>query len=77
MKKEKFQFYISTAISGIFITMFISSLVTYLALTDLSIFFDVWPKNWFYASLVAFPAILYVRPLAIKITSKLTDLIYR
>ena len=65
----------STAISGIFITMFISSLVTYLALTDFSIFFDVWPKNWFYASLVAFPAILFVRPLAIKITSKLIDLI--
>ena len=40
MKKEKFQLYVSTAISGIFITMFISSLVTYLALTDLSIFFD-------------------------------------
>ena len=77
MKKEKFQLYISTAISGIFITMFISSLVTYLALTDLAIFFDVWPKNWFYACLVSFPAILYVRPLAIKITSKLTDLIYR
>ena len=77
MKKEKFQFYISTAISGIFITMFISSLVTYLALTDLAIFFNVWSKNWFYASLVAFPAILYVRPLAIKITSKLTDLFYR
>ena len=35
MKKEKFQLYISTAISGIFITMFISSLVTYLALADL------------------------------------------
>ena len=77
MKKEKFQLYISTAISGIFITMFIISLVIYLALTDLSIFFDIWPKNWFYASLVAFPAILYVRPLAIKITSKLTDLVYR
>ena len=76
MKKEKFQFYISTAISGIFITMFISSLVTYLALVDLSIFFDIWPKNWFYASLVAFPAILFIRPLAIKITSKLTDLIF-
>ena len=77
MKKENFQLYISTAISGIFITMFISSLVTYLALTDLSIFFDVWPKNWFYASLVAFPAILFVRPIAIKITSKISSFIYK
>ena len=77
MKKENFQLYISTAISGIFITMFISSLVTYLALSDLSIFFEIWPKNWFYASLIAFPAILFVRPLAIKITIKLTDIIYK
>ena len=77
MKKEKFQLYISTAISGIFITMFISSLVTYLALSDLSIFFDVWPRNWFYASLVAFPAILFFRPLAIKMTGKLTSFIYK
>ena len=77
MQKEKFQLYISTAISVIFITMFISSLVTYLALTDLSIFFDVWPKNWFYASLIAFPIILLVRPLAIKITNKLTDIFYK
>ena len=77
MKKENFQLYISTAISGIFITMFISSLVTYLALTDLSIFFDVWPKNWFYASIVAFPAILFVRPLAIKITTILSSFIYK
>ena len=77
MQKEKFQLYISTAISGIFITMFISSLVTYSALTDLSIFFDVWPKNWFYASLIAFPIILLVRPLAIKITNKLTDIFYK
>ena len=77
MKKENFQLYISTAISGIFITMFISSLVTYLALSDLSIFFYVWPKNWFYASLVAFPAILFVRPLAIKITTILSSFIYK
>ena len=77
MQKEKFQLYISTAISGIFITMFISSLVTYLALTDLSIFFDVWPKNWFYASLIAFPVILLVRPLAIKFTNKLTYIFYK
>ena len=77
MKKEKFQLYFSTLVSGIFITMFISSLVTYLALTNLTIFFDVWPKNWFYASLVAFPAILFVRPLAIKITNKISEFIYK
>jgi hypothetical protein len=77
MKKEKFQLYLSTLISGIFITMFISSLVTYLALPDTSLFFQVWPKNWFYASLVAFPAILFVRPLAIKLTNVITNFIYK
>jgi len=77
MKKEEFQLYLSTLISGIFITMFISSLVTYLALSDTSLFLQVWPKNWFYASLVAFPAILFVRPLAIKLTAKITSYIYK
>lgn len=77
MKKEKFQLYLSTLISGIFITMFISSLVTYLALSDTSAFFQVWPTNWFYASLVAFPAILFVRPLAIKLTTVITNCIYK
>ncbi|MBL6679352.1 MAG: DUF2798 domain-containing protein [Candidatus Puniceispirillales bacterium] len=77
MKKEKFQLYLSTLISGIFITMFISSLVTYLALSDTSLFLQVWPKNWFYASLVAFPAILFVRPLAIKLTAIITNYIYK
>jgi len=48
-----------------------------LALSDTSLFFQVWPKNWFYASLVAFPAILFVRPLAIKFTTVITNFIYK
>jgi hypothetical protein len=77
MKKEKFLLYFSTLISGILITMFISSLVTYMALSDISIFFDVWPKNWFYAALVAFPTILFVRPIATKFTDVVANLLYK
>ena len=76
MKKETFTFYLTALISGILITMFISALVTYMALSDTALFFEVWPINWFYAALVAFPSILLVRPVAIKITAKLANLIY-
>ena len=63
MSKENFIFYFSTLISGILITMFISALVTYLALDDISKFFEIWPKNWCYAALIAFPTILFARPI--------------
>ena len=76
MKKETFALYLTALISGILITMFISALVTYMALSDATLFFAVWPINWFYAALVAFPTILLVRPVATKITAKIADLIY-
>ena len=76
MKKETFTLYLTALISGILITMFISALVTYMALSNIALFFEVWPLNWFYAALVAFPTILLVRPIATKITTKIANLIY-
>jgi len=76
MKKETFTLYLTALISGILITMFISALVTYMALSKTALFFEVWPVNWFYAALVAFPTILLVRPVATKITDKIANLIY-
>ena len=76
MKKETFTLYLTALISGILITMFISALVTYMALSNIALFFEVWPLNWFYAALVAFPTILLVRPVATKITTKIANLIY-
>ena len=76
MKKETFTLYLTALISGILITMFISALVTYMALSDTALFIKVWPVNWFYAALVAFPTILLVRPVATKITTKIANLIY-
>ncbi|MDC0548704.1 DUF2798 domain-containing protein [Alphaproteobacteria bacterium] len=76
MKKETFTLYLTALISGILITMFISALVTYMALSNTALFFKVWPLNWFYAALVAFPTILLVRPVATKITTKIANLIY-
>ena len=77
MKKENFTLYCSTFISGVLITMFISALVTYLAISELKFFFEAWPKNWFYAALVAFPTILFVRPIATKFTSIVANLLYK
>ena len=77
MSKENFLFYFSTLISGILITMFISALVTYLALTDIPKFFEIWPKNWGYAALVAFPTILFVRPISAKFSNVVASIIYK
>ena len=77
MKKENFTLYFSTFISGVLITMFISALVTYLAISELNFFFEVWPKNWFYAALVAFPTILFVRPISVKISNEVSNFIYK
>ena len=77
MKKENFALYFSTFISGVLITMFISALVTYLAISELKFFFYVWPKNWFYAALVAFPTILFVRPILVKISNEVSNFIYK
>ena len=76
MKKETFTLYLTALISGILITMFISALVTYMALSNTALFFEVWPVNWFYAALVAFPTIILIRPVATKITTKIANLIY-
>ena len=76
MKKETFTLYLTALISGILITMFISALVTYMALSNTALFFEFWPLNWFYAALVAFPTILLVRPVATMITTKIANLIY-
>ena len=77
MKKENFTLYCSTFISGVLITMFISALVTYLAISEINFFFEVWPKNWFYAALVAFPTILFVRPISVKISNEVSNFIYK
>ena len=77
MKKENFILYFSTFISGVLITMFISALVTYLAISDIKVFFEVWPKNWIYAALVAFPTILFVRPISVKISNEVSNFIYK
>ena len=77
MKKENFTLYFSTFISGVLITMFISALVTYLAISEINFFFEVWPKNWFYAALVAFPTILFVRPISVKISNEVSNFIYK
>jgi hypothetical protein len=77
MKKDTFTLYLTALISGILITMFISALVTYMALSDTALFIKVWPVNWFYAALVAFPTILLVRPVATKITTKIANLVYK
>jgi len=74
--KESFLFYFSTFISGILITMFISALVTFLAISDINIFFNVWPKNLLYAALAAFPVIILVRPISLKVTQKLAGIIF-
>tara|TARA_B100001564_G_scaffold353622_1_gene362890 strand:- start:1157 stop:1393 length:237 start_codon:yes stop_codon:yes gene_type:complete len=76
MTKENFTIYFSTFISGILITMFISALVTYLAISDIQFFFSVWPQNWFFAALVAFPTILFVKPISQKITQKIVNIIF-
>jgi hypothetical protein len=76
MKKNFFILYFTALISGILITMCISALVTFMAISDTDIFFQIWPKNWFYAAVVAFPTILLVRPIATKITNKIANLIY-
>ena len=76
MKKDSFVIYCSTLITAIIITMFISSIVTLITIKDPSMFLTIWPKNWFYATLVAFPTIMIIRPIAINITKKISNLFY-
>ena len=77
MKKENFMLYFSTFISGVLITMFISALVTYLAILDVKVFFEVFKKYCFYPALVAFPTILFVRPISVKVSNEVSNFIYK
>ena len=71
MQKEKIILYLSLLLTSIIVTLFISSFVTFMSLNELYIFFSVWPLNWFYAILIAFPALIIFRPICIKISEKL------
>jgi hypothetical protein len=76
MKKDTFLLCITTFITATFITMLISSCVTYMALSDTGLFWHVWPRNWMYAVIIAFPAILVIKPIAIKVGLKITGWFY-
>ena len=71
MQKETIILYLSLLLTSIVVTLFISSFVTFMSLNEKSIFFYVWPLNWFYAILIAFPALIIFRPICIKISKKL------
>ena len=70
MPKQKIILYLSTFFTAIVITMFISSFVTFMSLDQKSQFLSVWPLNWFYAILIAFPAIIVFRPICQKFSEK-------
>ena len=70
MPKQKIILYLSTFFTAIVITMFISSFVTFMSLDQKSQFLSVWPLNWFYAILIAFPAIIVFRPICQKLSEK-------
>ncbi len=71
MQKEKFILYLSLLLTSIVVTLFISSFVTFMSLNEKSVFLSVWPLNWFYAILIAFPALIIFRPICIQISKKL------
>ncbi len=68
MNKKKYITYLSSLFMSIIVTMFISSFVTFKSLVNISFFWQVWPINWFYAILIAFPAILIFRPMCLKLS---------
>ncbi len=70
MSKKNIIIYLSTLFTAIIITMFISSFVTFISLGDKSLFLSIWPLNWFYAILIAFPAIIIFRPFCQKLSEK-------
>ena len=76
MKRNLFTMLSVTLFSAILVTMFISAIVTFLSMNDRSIFFNKWTKNWLVASIVGFFAILTMRPVAIRISNLLANLIY-
>ena len=70
MNKQKYIIYLSSVFMSIVVTMFISSVVTFKSLDDLNLF-------WFYAILIAFPAIMIFRPLCQKISEFLVNLFFK
>ena len=77
MNKQKYIIYLSSVFMSIVVTMFISSVVTFKSLDDLNLFWEIWPINWFYAILIAFPAIMIFRPLGQKISEFLVNLFFK
>ena len=77
MNKQKCIIYLSSVFMSIVVTMFISSVVTFKSLDDLNLFWEIWPINWFYAILIAFPAIMIFRPLCQKISEFLVNLFFK
>ena len=77
MNKQKYIIYLSSVFMSIVVTMFISSVVTFKSLDDLNLFWEIWPINWFYARLIAFPAIMIFRPLCQKISEFLVNLFFK
>ncbi len=76
MSRSLFSLLLITLLSAILVTMFISAIVTFLSLEQKSLFFSIWPQNWLIASIVGFFAILSMRPVAIFLGQKATNLIY-
>ncbi len=76
MQRALFSLCLITLLSAILVTMFISAIVTYLSLEHKSLFFSVWPANWLVASVVGFFAIMAMRPIAVFLGQKLTNIIY-
>ena len=77
MNKQKYVIYLASIFMSIVITMFISSVVTFKSLDDLSLFWQVWPVNWFYAILIAFPAIMIFRPICQIASEKIISLLIK
>ena len=77
MNKQKYIIYLASIFMSIVITMFISSVVPFKSLDNLSLFWQVWPINWFYAILIAFPAIMIFRPLCQKASEKIISLLLK
>ena len=71
MNKQKYIIYLASIFMSIVITMFISFVVTFKSLVNLSLFWQVWPINWLYAILIAFPAIMIFRPICQKASEKI------
>ena len=77
MNKQKYIIYLASIFMSIVITMFISSFVTFKSLDNLSLFWQVWPFNWFYAILIAFRAIMIFRPICQKDSEKIISFLLK